>query len=284
MSFCVNESCRFPCRVLTLLVYLILLAKFQYTFFDALGNNSKIPEMPITPFPTLFTPPVYRPANNVVEMTVSNFFYENPKTGHPSALEVWLGDIGPLQQRVYQAPLNSSPITNVQYQPTSADGTSTGTEISPSTTASGTITGAGRYPAPGPLHSLVVVEMPPVADVVKVLEDEVRRLEGGSGGGAEEGNASRSGNGSPTTREVSPTAIAGRNLPLLFIRGADGVGYHSGRTVSCENIFQGIDLNSPVVGANGASPNAPESQWVAAAAQAAASPEGSLHGWTLRII
>ena len=68
--------------------------------------------MPITPFPTLFTPPSYRPTTNTVELTVSNFFYENPKTGHASALEVWLGDIGPLQLRVYpvQAP---GPLTNI---------------------------------------------------------------------------------------------------------------------------------------------------------------------------
>lgn len=259
-----------------------LLAKFQYTFFDALGNNSKIPEMPITPFPTLFTPPVYQPANNAVEMTVSNFFYENPKTGHPSALEVWLGDIGPLQQRVFQPP-PTGPMTNISYQPAN-DVAGTNADLSPSTNP-GVITGAGRFPAPGPLHSLVVVEMPPVADIIKVLEDEVRRTEAGNGSGHDEGNASGSGEGSPTAREVSPSALAGRSLPLLFIRGADGVGYHSGRTVSCEDIFQRIDLNNPGAATNGSSPNAAESTWVAAAAaQAAASPGGGLRSWTLRIL
>lgn len=210
-------------------------------------------------------------------MTVSNFFYENPKTGHPSALEVWLGDIGPLQQRVYQAPVTTAPITNVQYQQTPDGTATTSTDLPIATGSPGAVSGAARYPTPGPLHSLVVVEMPPVADVVKVLEGEARRLEGTNGEGG-------SGNGSPTTRDVTPASLAGRSLPLLFIRGADGVGYHSGRTVSCENIFQGIDLNNPAAATNGSSPGAPESQWVAAATQAAASTEGSLHGWTLRII
>src|SRR5260221_9506017 len=50
-------------------------AKSQYTFFDALGPSNTIPELPVMPFPTLFTALVYRPANNALELTVSNFFY-----------------------------------------------------------------------------------------------------------------------------------------------------------------------------------------------------------------
>jgi recombining binding protein (suppressor of hairless) len=80
----------------------LVLAKFQYTFFDAFGQNNNIPEMPITPFPTLFTAPVYRPASNTVELTVSNFFYEDPKTRAQTPLDVYLGNLGPLRHRVYQ--------------------------------------------------------------------------------------------------------------------------------------------------------------------------------------
>ncbi|KAG1856157.1 hypothetical protein F4604DRAFT_2040304 [Suillus subluteus] len=58
-----------------------IVAKFQYTFLNAFCQHSNsIPKMPITPFPTLFTVPVYRPMNNILEMTVSHFFYEDPKT------------------------------------------------------------------------------------------------------------------------------------------------------------------------------------------------------------
>src|ERR1700761_5815929 len=49
-------------------------AKFQYTFFDALGKNPTTPNIPLTPFPTLFTPPVYRANSNTLELTVSNFY------------------------------------------------------------------------------------------------------------------------------------------------------------------------------------------------------------------
>jgi recombining binding protein (suppressor of hairless) len=79
-----------------------IVAKFQYTFFDAFGHDGKVPSMPITPFPTLFTAPLYRPPNNSLELTVSNFFYENPETRQQVPLDVYLGGIGPLRTRVYQ--------------------------------------------------------------------------------------------------------------------------------------------------------------------------------------
>jgi hypothetical protein len=85
------------------------LAKFQYTFFDAFGQNNNIPELPITPFPTLFTAPIYRPANNTVELTVSHFFYRDPKSRMQKPLDVYLGNLGPLRQRIYQtSPAGSS--------------------------------------------------------------------------------------------------------------------------------------------------------------------------------
>lgn len=61
--------------------------------------------MPITPFPTLFSSPVYRPPNNSLELTVLNFFYENSETRSQAPLDVYLGSIGPLQARVYQGML-----------------------------------------------------------------------------------------------------------------------------------------------------------------------------------
>jgi recombining binding protein suppressor of hairless len=81
---------------------LVYIAKFQYTFFDAFGQNNRIPEAPITPFPTLFTAPLYRPQNNSLELTVANFFYHDSNTGGQLPLDVYLGNIGPLRSRVYQ--------------------------------------------------------------------------------------------------------------------------------------------------------------------------------------
>src|SRR5260221_13627760 len=77
-------------------------AKSQYPFFDALGPRNTIPELPAKPFPTLFTAPVYRPANNALELTVSNFFYENPKTRTQMPLDC---GISPLRTCIYQTPL-----------------------------------------------------------------------------------------------------------------------------------------------------------------------------------
>lgn len=122
--------------------------------------------------------------------------------------------------------------------------------------------------------------MPPLADVIKALEEDALPPNGDPasnhnndppGGQTHQG---RNGSGAP------PPSIAGRSLPLLFIRASDGVGYHSGRTIACENVFQSMDL-----GLNGG-PNAAahiDSGWLAAA-QAAAAADGGLHGWTLRVM
>lgn len=227
--------------------------------------------MPITPFPTLFAAPSYRPTNNTVEMTVSNFFYENPKTGHLSALEVWLGDIGPLTQRVYPAP-GTGPLTSVTpFQqvgpPPSAEPVSASTETgSPST---GTPPGPPQFDRGGLIHSMVVVELPPVQDIVRALQDEAKRAAPATE------NAESAGNGS-TPAEPASVDITGRTLPLLFIRGFDGVGYHSGRSVACENVFHGMEITAQNSGN--------DATWLAAA-QAAAQAAGTTdHGWTVRVI
>ncbi len=292
-------------------------AKFQYTFFDALGQNNKVPELPITPFPTLFTPPTYRPAANSVELTVSNFFYENPKTGHGSALEVWLGDIGPLQQRVYPVQA-AGPLTNItpfhghnqgvgegsMQGPMQQQPDASGSESSMSPVQQPQISGQPfpqRFMPMGPAHTNVCIEMPAVQEIVKVLQAEVKRLgivppppppqsgegmerqNGGSDGGEKEGGEAGASSLEETNAALS---IAGRSLPLLFIRGADGIGYHSGRTIAVENVFHGMEaaaqqqLGPPPPGSD-------SNAWMLAAqaaAAAAAAADGGLHGWTLRVL
>ena len=269
-----------------------IVAKFQYTFFDALGPSNTIPELPVTPFPTLFTAPVYRPANNALELTVSNFFYENPKSRTQTPLDVYLGSIGPLRTRIYQTPL-PGPLTNVSpfVQPltppveTGAPGT---VDTQPS--ANGTSTSSPqippRYISAGPLHTIVVVEMPPLADVINALKEEsLAPTNGGEdrpdGGGntSESREAERDSGITPT---IVSQQLAGRSLPLLFIRSLDGVGYHSGRTIACENVFENMSLNVMSGGAGG-SPGGIDQGWLAAA-QAAAAVDGGLHGWTLRVM
>ncbi|GLB36045.1 putative LAG1, DNA binding [Lyophyllum shimeji] len=267
------------------------ISKFQYTFFDAFGQNNTIPAMPITPFPTLFTAPVYRPNNNTVELTVSNFFYEDPKTRTQTPLDVYLGNLGPLRHRIYQA-TPPGPLTNISPFVQSIPGAhQDGGPSDAAGTPSPTI-GPPRYMAPGPLHTIVIVEMPPLAEVIKALEQDALPP---STEGVEVNHASpRPADGAPTPDARSgpsqpqpppppppPLSIAGRSLPLLFIRAADGVGYHSGRTIACENVFQSIDLGN--MAANPAVPANIDTGWLAAA-QAAAAAEGGMHGWTLRVM
>jgi len=255
------------------------ISKFQYTFFDAFGQNNNIPDVPITPFPTLFTAPVYRPANNTVELTVSNFFYEDNKTRAQTPLDVYLGNIGPLRQRVYQAS-PPGPLTNISPFVQSLTG-----EAGPSgehRNIPSPVTGPPQYMPSGPLHTIVVVEMPPLADVIKALEEDALPLNGDGTASGQHSPSQTSGNQQSANGTGSPPSIAGRSLPLLFIRASDGVGYHSGRTIACENVFQSMDL-----GMTGASPNPQaasiDTGWLAAA-QAAAAADGGLHGWTLRVM
>ena len=271
-------------------------AKFQYTFFDAFAQNNSIPELPITPFPTLFTAPVYRPANNTLELTVSNFFYEDPKTRTQQPLAVYLGNVGPLRTRCFP-PHAPGPLTNISYgggmpgpssELTPNDGTVPGVSSNVST---------GRYT---PLHTLVTVDMPSLTEIIKALQEDVMTPNALTTDGATTGSHPASGGENATsgaqvdgstsgglqTANSSPqSSIAGRSLPILFIRASDGVGYHSGRTIACDNVFQSIDLSGMAPGHVLTPPGGPTGDpgWLAAA-QAAASADGGLHGWTLRVL
>ncbi|KAJ6519712.1 hypothetical protein C8R45DRAFT_952452 [Mycena sanguinolenta] len=247
------------------------ISKFQYTFFDAFGQNNTIPDMPITPFPTLFTAPVYRQANNTIELTVANFFYADPATGAHTPLDVYLGNLGPLRHRVYQAtppgPLTTiSPFINRTGGNIMDTAEATPTSPSPATPRFGN----------GPLHAIVIVEMPSVAEVIKALEEDALPA---SADGAPSGSRTSPPSDNTQSNGALASSIAGRSLPLLFIRPVDGVGYHSGRTIACENVFQSLEMgaNPPHPGGN------VDTGWLAAA-QAAASADGGLHGWTLRVM
>jgi len=147
----------------------------------------------------------------------------------------------------------------------------------------GPTTAAGRF-TPSALHSIVIVEMPPLADVIKALEDDA--LPTASNHGDVKGQSSDGSNADGSSVPPAPTpmtAITGRSLPLLFIRASDGVGYHSGRTIACENVFQAMDLGGMAAGQPNGSTGNIDTGWIAAA-QAAAVAEGAMHGWTLRVM
>ncbi|KAF9569870.1 hypothetical protein CPC08DRAFT_677768 [Agrocybe pediades] len=241
------------------------ISKFQYTFFDAFGQNNNIPELPITPFPTLFTAPIYRPNTNSVELTVSNFYYTDPTTRQQTPLDVYLGNLGPLPLRVYQASPSGAAIEAVNF---TINGLGDESLLPPN------VVMIKNYAHAQPLHAVAVVEMPPLTEVIKALEDDALPTPHAAANGNKAANNNDDAEGSSAPPPVPIPSIAGRSLPLLFIRPTDGVGYHSGRTIACENVFQTMELGGI---AGHQDPN-----WLAAA-QAAAAADGS-HGWTLRVM
>lgn len=241
------------------------ISKFQYTFFDAYGRNTTPPE-PITPFPTLFTAPVYRPTTNTMELTVSNFFYHDATTNAQKPLEVWLGDIGSLRYRIYQAvptghsqpyaftraPLEEPAPQDVPAAPVSP--------VSDRSSGGGAVAVPPRHYNGAPSHTIVIVEMPSVAEIIASIRETVPPVR-------------TEGDGDKGEERRDPAALApllARGLPIFFIRPTDGTGYHAGRSVACENIFHSLNI-----GGEGAANQA----WLAAAQQ-----DGTAHGWTLRVV
>ncbi|KAF8679607.1 Beta-trefoil DNA-binding domain [Rhizoctonia solani] len=174
-------------------------AKFQYTFFDALGTFGTTPSRPITPFPTICTQPTYRPSTHTLELVVSNFTSDDPETGQSETLEIWLGNIGPLRQRIYRSNPGSGSVQtsappNVPYAKAAAGAlpsTSDQAAVisaaekavldfvdkpgSSATNATGSSsTGVFRRSSVmSPSQTIVVVDMPPIPDIVRTMQENV---------------------------------------------------------------------------------------------------------------
>ncbi|KAF8761631.1 LAG1, DNA binding [Rhizoctonia solani] len=174
-------------------------AKFQYTFFDALGTFGTTPSRPITPFPTICTQPTYRPSTHTLELVVSNFTRDDPETGQSETLEIWLGNIGPLRQRIYRSNPGSGSVQtsappNVPYAKAAAGAlpsTSDQAAVisaaekavldfvdkpgSSATNATGSSsTGVFRRSSVmSPSQTIVVVDMPPIPDIVRTMQENV---------------------------------------------------------------------------------------------------------------
>ncbi|CAE6521733.1 unnamed protein product [Rhizoctonia solani] len=175
------------------------ISKFQYTFFDALGTFGSTPSRPITPFPTICTQPTYRPSTHTLELVVSNFTRDEPETGQTETLEIWLGNIGPLRQRIYRSNPGSgsaqtSAAPSVPYAkaaagalPSTSDqaavisaaekavldfvdkpGSSTTNTSGPSSTGV-----FRRSSVMSPSQTIVVVDMPPIPDIVRTMQENV---------------------------------------------------------------------------------------------------------------
>lgn len=213
-------------------------AKFQYTFFDAFGQGDTVPDTPITPFPTLFTAPVYHANKQTLDLTVANFFCQNPKDGSPCPLDVYLGSIGPLRLRAYQSsmtgPLTAvSPFIRIVHNIPDREEYQRFGGLPPVN-----MEDAALAPKTGPVHTIVVVDLPPIQDIVRALEDDATLPTGPPTNGERRSSPT---NGEAASRPDLRT-ISGRNLPLLFIRSFDGVGYHSGRAIVVDNMFVAPDM------------------------------------------
>ena len=250
-------------------------AKFQYTFCDAFGMNNSVPEMPITPFPTLFNTPIYRSQSNTLEMMAANFFYMDPKTKTQMPLDVYIGNIGPLRLRIYNhSPLAmdgrfdpSMPFIPVPPLPNQPGVPVIASDIPHENKQADVVL---SLPARH-LHMMIVAEMPPMPDILKALREDALPAGGDIVDKSQDASSGRGGN---LMRD-----IAGRSLPLLFIRSYDGVGYHSGRVIAADNVLHAMDLSNPArSGAEGG-------DWLAAAQAAARmSDDTSMHGWNLKVL
>lgn len=238
--------------------------------------NNNVPEVPITPFPTLFNTPVYRSQTNTLEMMAANFFYTDPKTKGQVPLDVYIGNIGPLRLRIYNhSPMAldgrfdpSMPFIPVPSLPNQGAIPMIASNIDPKDPMDNKYADVVLTLPPRHLHMMIVVEMPPIADILKALrEDAVAPANGDKADGSDA-------RGGTLMRD-----IAGRSLPLLFIRSLDGVGYHSGRVIAADNVLHQMDLSNP------SRSSGEGGEWLAAAQAAARlSDDTNLHGWNLKVL
>lgn len=265
----VREETRDGVRVITdevddyLCWTIVGISKFQYTFFDAFGHTDP-PEAPITPFPTLFTAPALATGAGsepcTLDLTVANFFYRHPHTNEQTPLSIYLGNLGPLRHRI-NAPYPPGPLTSVSpyVQAIGPDGVQRDEPIGPGVSP----LERSPYLAANPIHTSITVDLPPMADILRSLQED---LEPPRDGAAPQ-------NGTSTDPKLNVAALNGRSLPLLFIRAADGVGYHSGRAIAVENIFQSLEING----------RTDDQAWLAQA-QGMQGLEAAMHSWSLRVI
>lgn len=268
----------------------------------------------------------------MLELTIANFFYSDPSGATADAngyaqmppaqpLEIWLGTLGPLNARVYQSGNLTHTIGGVAMGHGGGSSGSTGNVITHQAAVSINPAGAAASPGLPALGSLgttiIVVEMPPIRDVLRMVEivsgadlglglgggaaqatlnqmtsmvEEAERAEGENGAGAEGEESSANDKGKEKEGDAGASAAAAqqqqqqqqhhhqlmpgpqaaqyahypphiampvqmpaitRGVPILFVRTADGVGYHSGREIACEHVLGAIGMSQPgVPGAN----------------------------------
>lgn len=201
-----------------------------------------------------------------------------------------------------------------------------------------TIVAPPRFVPSGPLHTIIIVDLPPMNDIVKALQDgmislatgaaEAARMMGPTSAsrspssehgrerpsdGPHEASTSDRPEAGPSSGPAQPILaedsrshahpsmqelegvqgpvhsgpLPPQALPLLFIRGSDGIGYHSGRSIACDHLFHDMGVNPMHAHAHARSPtngrNPADGGWLGTA-QTTVGGDAGMQGWSLRVI
>lgn len=266
-------------------------------------------DLAVTPFPIITSMPSYNPHQHTLSTTVLNFYYVSSDsddladaygTRHPVPMEVWLGPIGPLDCRsepkqdrpgeseilvqlpplpeILSAAQDDKSHAGAQFggQPANKEGPRSGNangsvELGVNTATS--LTDAARASAERAMA------------IASAAMGESNEAGSGSAGVPDKGS-DQSGQQVQTAQQEQPQAdqqpsapepaLQSQCLPLFFVRGCDGTGYHSGRHIACDDLFA-------LVGAAG-DPSAAEALrnlGVGLGQAAGASGSGA---WSLRVV
>ena len=219
--------------------------QFQCTFFDATGGDACPPRARITPAPSVVQPIRWamsgRRNEHHLEISTVGFF-STTASGAKEPLQVWLGDMGPLRlisnDGAATPPVPSgSKAPIVPLTTTTQDFVVTVTSLSNPSTS----TNNGPNLRDPPVTTFIAVELPSMPDILRALLESVRgrRITSSVNGGPEpppnlghgrNGGTIHEDEGTETDEELWMKDPA---LPLLFVRGSDGIGFHSGYALRC---------------------------------------------------
>ncbi|KAE8233272.1 hypothetical protein CF326_g1686 [Tilletia indica] len=198
------------------------ISQFEFSFFEAYGQPSQngTTTLPITPFPIITSMPLYDARSHTLTTTALNFYYyPEDDAGQPTLvpMEVWLGPLGPLVCR-------SKP---------RSDRTGGESEIAVDLPSLVDILESTREQREmAKRNAAAASAAASVAAAAAVAAAAVGDEEGGGGGAGTSSAGAEAGGLGPD----DPSGHVPQYLPLLFVRGSDGTGYHSGRHIACEDI------------------------------------------------
>lgn len=203
---------------------ILIIAQFQCTFFDASGTNTCPPQAHITPAPSIVSycrwlAPMQRGGSHSIEMSVSGFYSVNRMTGIKEAMQVWVGDIGPLIVTSYEgmAPPNQSGegyvLPTFHYNAGAGNGIPSVRDQAPT--------------------AFVAATLPSIGDLLKALLDSVRTSQLSGPRGRSQSQIRDNLDDEAELERDEELWTRDPSLPILFLRRTDGMGFHSGYELKC---------------------------------------------------